>query len=38
MTPSDPEHGRSLPGPQNVETLIIVQGGHFEIKTRKPGS
>jgi len=36
--PSDPENGRSLPGPQNAETLIIVQGDHFEIKTRKPGS
>lgn len=36
--PSDPENMRSLPGPQNVETLIIVQGDHFEIKTRKPGS
>ncbi len=22
----------------SVETLIIVQGDHFEIKTRKPGS
>jgi len=34
--PISPVQGRTLPSTQHLETLIIVQGDHFEIKTRKP--
>lgn len=34
--PTSSGQGRTLSRTEGLETLIIVQGDHFEIKTRKP--